>query len=131
MREFRRQNEDLKSELKSFKMETKSLLRNINKNVQNFYCATAITQNFSTIENGQNQGRGDVRAIPLLKCPRTLEVLWAEYEFGINGDKATKFFSAQDRGKVRYLYNLCKPFLTLVERMIRHGYTYGSSIEKI
>ena len=44
------------------------------------------------IENNQNQGRGDVRTIPLLKCPRTLEVLWTEYEFGLNGNKAGQVF---------------------------------------
>ena len=73
---------------------------------------------------------GDVRTIPLLKCPRTLEV-WTEYEFGVNGNKAAKFVTAQERGKVKYLYSLCKPFWTLAERMIRYGYTHASAIEKI
>ena len=58
VRELRRQNEDLKSVLHFFKMETKSLLRNMNTNVQKLYSATATTPNVATIENGQNQGRG-------------------------------------------------------------------------
>ena len=72
--ELRRQNEDLKSELQYFEMETKSLLRCLNTNVQNLYPASAIMQNSNTLENGHHQGRGDVRTIPLLKCSRTLEV---------------------------------------------------------
>ena len=126
---MRRQNEDLKSELQSFKMETKYLLRNMSTNVQKLYRAPAITQNFSTIENGQNQGRGDVRSIPLLKCPRTLEVFWTEYEFGVTGNKATKFFTVWERKK--YWYSRHKPFWTLVERMIRYGYTHASTTENI
>ena len=78
--------------------------------LKNYICASAILQNFTTIENGQNQGRVDVRTIPLLKCPRTHEVLWTEYEFGVNGNKSAKFFTARERGRVKYWYSLRKPF---------------------
>ena len=72
----------------------------MNTNVQKW------TQTFSTIENFQNQGRGDVRTIPLLKCPRTLDILWTECEFGLNGNKAAKFVTAREREKVKYSYSL-------------------------
>ena len=66
----------------------------------------------------------DVRIIPF-------EILWIEYEFGVNRNKAVKFFTAQERGKVKYLYSLRISFWTLMERMIRYGYTHTSAIEKI
>ena len=74
---------------------------------------------------------GGVRIIPFLKCPRILEVLWTKYGFGVNGNKAANFFTACKRWKVKYSYSLCKPSLTLMERMIRYGYTHDPAIEKI
>ena len=73
----------------------------------------------------------DVETIPLMKCPRTLEILWTEYEFGVGGKKPAKLFTARERGKVKYLYSLRKPFWTLVENMICYGYTHTTAIKKI
>ena len=74
---------------------------------------------------------GDVRSIPLIKCPRTIEVLWTEYEFGFYGNKSAKFFTAREIGKVKYSYSIRKSFWILVEKMIRHDYTHASVIDKI
>ena len=73
----------------------------------------------------------DVETIPLMNCPRTLQILWVEYEFGVGGKKPAKLFTARERGKVKFLYSLWKPFWTLVERMIRFGYSHTNAIEKI
>ena len=98
----------------------------MNTNVQKLYHAPV-----RTIKNEQNQCRRDARTFPLLKCPRTLEALWTDYEFGVNGNKAANYFTAHTRGKFKYSYSLSKPFKNLVERMIGYGYTYASVIEKI
>lgn len=132
---MRRQNEDLKAELQSFKSETNQLLRNMNLNVRKLYRSPAVVVNRDS--EGQEQERlssnslGEIRTIPLIKCPRTLEVLWTEYEFGLNGNKPAKAFTARERGKVKYSYSLRKPYWNLVENMIRYGYTHASAIEKI
>ena len=85
---------------------------------ENYIMLQQPGKNLSTLENDHNQGRGDVRINTLLKCPRTLEVLWTEYQFGFNLKKAAKFFNACERGKVKFSYSHRKPFLTLVGRMI-------------
>ena len=40
----------------------------------------------------------------LSKCPKTLNDLWAEYEFGVGGYKPAKLYTAQERGAVKDLY---------------------------
>ena len=67
----------------------------------------------------------------LSKCPRSLFVLWQEFEFGIGGRKPAKLFSNAERGKVRYSYSLRKHFWSLMQKMIRNGYTFNSAIDKI
>ena len=59
------------------------------------------------------------------------EILWTEYKFGLNGNKPAKAFTARERGNVKYGYSLRKPFWTLVEKMIRYGYTHASAMDKI
>jgi hypothetical protein len=67
----------------------------------------------------------------LCKCPKTLHVLWTEYEFGVGGRKAAKTFNASERGKVRFNFSLRKPFWDLVLIMARRGYTHNTAIDKI
>ena len=119
------------------RMKIWSLSCNLSKWKQNI-CCVIWTRTFRNCMCSNNYAKfftesrwGDVRTIPLVKCSRTLEVLWTEYEFGVNGNKAAKFFTAWERGKVKYLYSLRKPFWTIVEKMIRYGYTHASVIEKI
>ena len=70
-------------------------------------------------------------ATTLCKCPKTLHVLWTEYEFGIGGRKAAKLFNASERGRVQFNYSLRKPFWDLVLTMARRGYTHNTAIDKI
>ena len=67
----------------------------------------------------------------LSKNPKTLYVLWQEYQFGVGGRKAAKLFTAEERGKVKYNYSLRKPFWDLMDLMIREGYTFNTAIDKI
>ena len=71
----------------------------------------------------------DVRTIPLMRCPRTLHVLWSEYQFGNGGNKPAKLFTARERGKVKFVYSLRKPFWTLVEKIICLGYSHTNAID--
>ena len=67
----------------------------------------------------------------LSKCPKTLYVLWNEYEFGVGGRKAAKLFSAAERGRVKCNYSLRKHFWDLMTMMIRRGYSHNTAIDKI
>ena len=67
----------------------------------------------------------------LVKCPKTLNVLWQEYEFGINGRKSAKQYSSKERGANRFNYHRRKIFWDKVSEMIRAGYTSQMAIEKI
>ena len=82
-------------------------------------------------ERFPHQSVEEFKIIPLIKCLRTLELLWTEYKIGLNGNKPAKAFTAHKRGKVKYSYSLRKPFWTLVQKVIRYGYTHASAIEKI
>ena len=132
LRELHHQNIELKVELQSFKVATNSLLRTMNCNVQKLSRAPAIRFNHTaTISEPEINEQMDVRTIPLIKCPRTLEILWTEYEFGIGGSKPVKEFTARERGKVKNTYSLRKSFWTLVKNMIRTGYSHTTAIAKI
>ena len=71
MRELRRQNEDLKAELQSFKSETNQLLRNMNTNGRKVYQAPEAVV-IDEEERFPTQSVGEIRTISLIKCPRTL-----------------------------------------------------------
>lgn len=67
----------------------------------------------------------------LCRNPKSLYVLWQEWEFGVGGRKAAKLFSSRERGRVKYQYSLRKHFWDLCLDMIRRGYTSDTAIDKI
>ena len=103
----------------------------MNNNVRTIFTAPALRFNNGRDFSVDQIGEDDVQMIPLIKFPRTLDVLWTKYEFGIGGNKPAKLFTASERGKMKFSYSLRKPFWKLVERLIRHGYSHSRAIEKI
>ena len=67
----------------------------------------------------------------LSKCPRTLYVLWQEYEFDLAGQKPAKHFTSDERGRNKFTYCLRKFFWTTVVNMIRQGYSHDTAIDKV
>jgi len=63
--------------------------------------------------------------------PKTLQELWKEYDFGLDGNKAAKKFDAQERGAVKHLYCFRLPFWTKCAEMIRCGMTEEEAIDTI
>ena len=80
--------------------------------------------------NFLDEARVDVTAT-LSANPRSLYTLWTEYNQGIGGRKAAKYFNASERGRVKHKYCMRKPFWTLVAHMIRSGDNSAVAIEKI
>ena len=152
---LQRQNEELKSEVIIFKQMSQSMMQQMNSSIKRLSMlpvarviapaarrvnetggnSTAIGGRAHSNDDGVASGQTENDHIPyqatLSKCPKSLFVLWQEFEFGIGGRKPAKLFSTAERGKVRYSYSLRKHFWTLMQNMIRNGYTFNSAIDKI
>ena len=70
-------------------------------------------------------------AVKLSQRPRDLYVLWHEYEFGVGGTKAAKYFTAAERGKNKFAYSRRKIFWDLIVALTRRGYTSNAAIDKV
>jgi len=64
-------------------------------------------------------------------CPRSLHVLWNEYETGIGGSEPAKYFTKEERGKVKHKYSRRLVLWKAVERMIRRGTDCDAAIQRI
>ena len=105
------------------------------------HSASSVTQYLTAGGNGNgssgttnniveaNDGRG--YASTLTKCPKTLYVLWQEYEFGVGGRRPARLFNATERGRVKFNYSLRKGFWQLMDRMIQNGHTLNGAIDKM
>ncbi len=67
----------------------------------------------------------------LSPTPRTLHVLWQEYEFGIGGRKPARLFTPTDRGKVKFKYSRRKVVWDVIAARVRAGETAQVAIDRI
>lgn len=67
----------------------------------------------------------------LAKSPKTLELLWHEYEFGIGGRKPAKFFTSAERGKVKHAYTRRKLIWDTISTLVRAGRSVPEAIALI
>ena len=67
----------------------------------------------------------------LSKSPRTLAVLWQEYEFGIDGRKPAKYFTFAERGKVKHGYTRRKLVWDTISALVGAGHTASNAIAMI
>lgn len=84
---------------------------------------------------GAGGGAGGV-ANPLVLAelsptPRTLYVLWQEYQIGIAGRKAARLFTREERGRVKHKYHRRKVVWDLVSRLINSGLTAQVACDRI
>ena len=139
--QLQRQNSSLENELNIFKATTTDLLAKINSSLKRLANAPIMTprvrhpslmdeQRFQENITTQREALIALRAT-LCKRPKSLYVLWQEFELGIAGRKAAKEFTSLERGRCRFTYSLRKPFWDLVSSMVRHGYTHNTAIDKI
>ena len=146
-----RQNEELKNELHIFKSTCNTLLSQLNTSVKRIAMIPSVRRRPSTTNVGLSSTEGDSTLSPrtsagastnnddtvtpyqltLCKCPKSLHVLWQEYEFGVGGRKAAKLFTASERGRVKFNYSLRKHFWNLMKYMLLKGYSHSSAIDKI
>ena len=67
----------------------------------------------------------------LSSCPRTLYVLWQEWEVGIGGRKAARLFTARERGRVKYSYHRRKVVWDAIQHQVYVGHTAERAIDRI
>ena len=68
-------------------------------------------------------GDGRHKVVKLSKCPKNLHLLRREYEyeFGLDGQKAAKNFTLEERGKNKFSYSRCKVFWDVINVMVAKG----------
>ena len=81
--------------------------------------------------NDVPDAQDSVRVARLSKCPRDLYCLWKEYEFGLDGKKPAKDYTAVERGQCKYAYSRRKCFWEVIEKLIRRGYTSDTACDKV
>ena len=155
VRSLTRQNEEMKNELHIFKCTCNTLLSQLNNSVKRIAMIPSVRAHsvrsrrsnmiFSEDTGGDGlagtavpaigNNRNDNDSIPyeltLCRCPKSLHVLWQEYEFGVGGRKAAKLFSSSERGRVKFNYSLRNHFWNLMRNMLLRGYSHSSAIDKI
>ena len=63
--------------------------------------------------------------------PKQPATLWEEWIEGVGGRLAAKDFTPQQRGKVKALFHLRKPFWLCIERLIHNGYDAASAVDPV
>ena len=78
------------------------------------------------------------RALPSLDAtgslspnPKSLYILWDEWERGIGGRKPAKEFTLAERGKSKHKYHRRRIIWRLISEMVRSGSTSDAAIDKI
>jgi hypothetical protein len=80
--------------------------------------------------NNNSSSATSSRAI-LSPNPRTLHLLWEEYQHGISGRKAAKSFTSQECCHLKHNYVRQKIVWDLVSSLVRDGYTFNVVIDQI
>jgi hypothetical protein len=136
--ELQRTTNSMKHEITGTRAETKEGFRQVNRSL-NRICNQAGRR---VIEGAQAR-RIDMTAqnIPadrirdnnarLCRGPKTLHQLWDEWANGIGGMKASRLFTAAERGRVRHLYSKRKIFWDKICEMVRAGYLAEVAIDKV
>ena len=87
-----------------------------------------------TVNAAQLLVTAGVGAAPASLSPnlKNLLELWHEYQVGLGGRKAAKFFTAKERGgKVKHKYNRRNVIWTMVSGLVRSGMTADTAIDAI
>ena len=76
------------------------------------------------------QVESDPRA-QLVRAPRDLDILWAEYMEGIGTNKAARSFTQAERGRVKHKFCRRKVFWGLIARFVNSGVNHQVAIDRV
>lgn len=62
---------------------------------------------------------------------KDLYTVWKEFEFGLNGQKAAKDYTAKERGENKFMYCRNKVFWDDITQLLTRGYTSETAIDHI
>ena len=127
-----RQCNEIKNELETLRSTQTDNMSKMHSSIRRIHMfPLARNRRNESGEDGSRSG-GAPQVMPtLMKCPKTLNILWQEYEFGINGQKAAKHYTSRERGNSRFTYHRRKIFWDKVSELIRAGYDSHTAIDKI
>jgi hypothetical protein len=126
------------SELREARAEDRVNLQNqfrvLNTNIRRIVAQPARQLAARPLQNRNNNGGGLVRPqvqAELSPTPRSLYILWQEYNEGVGGRKAARLFSSEERGRAKHKYCRRKNVWDLVSRLIRTGISSDVAIDRI
>ena len=147
---IRRQNEMLQSELELTRASLSKKLQKMSQSVHrlsipaqysnfNLNNESNNTNNdnennrFSSLYTGLREMERQTRPSNAKLCrnPKSLYILWQEYEFGIGARKPAKAFTRDERGAARFSYCRRNVFWELVKTMVNRGHTANAAIDNI
>ena len=146
---IKRQNELLQSELEITRTCMMNKLKKVAESVHRISISAqhsiSYNNNTNTNNNSNTTAQNDlsifnstgIRAITipkkakLARNPKSLFILWQEFEYGIGGRKPAKAFTREERGAARFSYCRRNVFWQLVVLMVNRGHTANAAIDSI
>jgi hypothetical protein len=121
--------EDMKNEMISILAEHRQYMVTINSNVRRIATQPVVR---SVPSSSSRAGTtASTKPAQLSRAPKSLYLLWDEYEKGLENHKAAKDFTQHERGAVKYNYYRRNVFWEAVEQLVRRGHTSRVAIDMI
>ncbi len=111
---------DLKRRLRTLEGITRAML----------YRPASVAAGPPLIRQG-TPGAPPSRKATLPSAPKSLALLWAVYENGVDGAKPAREFTKEERGAVKTKYCRWLPFWRCMDRLIRAGSDVNTAIRRI
>ena len=67
----------------------------------------------------------------LMARPGNLHNLWKEYMVGLNGNKAARLFTAEERGQASVTYCRRNAFWSVISTMVRSGVSADVAVDRV
>ena len=133
---LKQQNTSLQTQLHTMRASLTDMIGKLHKAVLQMVSS-------SLMYSREREGHGTINTLtrstvneraPLSPSPKsqhTVNTLWLEYQYGIDGRKPAKLFIPEERGKVKHKYCIRKPFWELISRMAQNEFTSQLAIDKL
>ena len=122
--------EDMKNEMISILAEHRQYMVTINSNVRRVAIQPVVRRSVPSSSSARAAGTA-TKPAQLSRSPKSMYLLWDEYEIGLEDNKAAKDFTQHERGAVKHSYCRRNAFWEVVERLMRRGHTSRVAIDMI
>jgi hypothetical protein len=128
---LRREIEELKVQQSLHAQRIEQNFTRLNTNIRRIAVQPAQRVRAMNVGNEENNSTGENYVSTLSPTPRSLYILWQEYEFGIGGRKPARLFTPVERGKAKYTYHRRKVVWDVIATRVRAGDTAQVVIDQI